>query len=131
MTNVPLLVSIPGLKPGVSNSLAELVDIYPTFTELAGLETPKFCHGKSLIPILKNPSATIHKYALSYHNQHHSIRSDRWAYISYGNAGSGGEELYDMEKDQQQFTNLAKDPMYQDVLEEHRQALIIKLASIR
>jgi len=130
VTNVPLLVSVPGFKPGVSNSLAELVDIYPTFTELAGIETPAFCHGNSLLPVLKNPSATVHKYALSYHNQHHSIRSDRWAYISYGKNGADGEELYDMNEDPKQFTNLADDPKYKEVLEKHRQALKKKLAAI-
>lgn len=131
VTNVPLLISVPGFDPGVSNSLVELADIFPTLTDLAGVDTPSTCHGLSLVPILKDPDHSIRNYAFSYNKNNHSLRSDRWAYISYGNAGSGGEELYDMEKDHQQFTNLAKDPMYQEVLEEHRQALKKKLAAIR
>ena len=131
VTNVPLMISVPGFKPGISSSLVELADIFPTFTELAGIDTPESCHGLSLVPILKDPSHSIRKYAFSYDKKNHSLRSDQWAYISYGKAGADGEELYDMEKDRKQFTNLAKNPKYQEILEEHRQALKNKLAAIR
>jgi hypothetical protein len=39
----------------------------------------------------------------------HAIRSERYHYIRYRD---GGEELYDMSADSNQWTNLAGDPMY-------------------
>lgn len=41
-TNAPLLLSVPGMKtPGSkSSALVEMVDIYPTLSELAGLPFP-------------------------------------------------------------------------------------------
>ena len=59
--HAPLIISAPGYKSGQRvNSLAEMVDIYPTLCELAGLELPPHLQGKSLVPTMKNPNS-IHK----------------------------------------------------------------------
>jgi len=52
---VPLIVSAPGTtKRGlVREELVSLVDLMPTFLELAGLEVPDGLHGTSLLPLLK------------------------------------------------------------------------------
>ena len=55
VTRVPFMIRTPGLKPGRTNSMAELVDFYPTCLDLLGLPAPKEIVGKSLVPILKNP----------------------------------------------------------------------------
>ena len=44
---------------GRTESLVELIDLYPTLSELAGLEAPGHLQRKSFVPILKDPSATI------------------------------------------------------------------------
>ena len=41
VTHVPLIVSAPGRKSGRAATFAELVDIYPTVSELAGLPIPQ------------------------------------------------------------------------------------------
>ena len=95
-----------------------------TLTDLAGIPTPDFCEGTSLVPVLKDASASVKDYAYTNHrNKHNSVRSARWAYLQYGQDGSQGEELYDMRNDPQQFTNLAKLPEHQKVIKEHRAAL--------
>ena len=54
--HVPLIVSSPGMKKNVqSDALVEYVDIYPTISEIAGLNPPEYIHGKSFVPLLKNP----------------------------------------------------------------------------
>ena len=46
---VPLIIKVPGKKPAVCNSFTELLDLYPTITELAGLQASKHLQGKSLV----------------------------------------------------------------------------------
>lgn len=62
LTNVPLLIKPPKgipIDPGITDSLAELVDFYATAAELAGI-TPDHTHfGKSLLPVLKDRSVRI------------------------------------------------------------------------
>lgn len=118
VVRVPLIISVPGMKPGRTSSLVELVDFYPTCTELLGLPTPKGLHGKSLVSILRNPVATVRDTALSINNRPGgSLRSTTWHYMEY--AGKG-EELYDMVKDPHQFTNVVNDPAYAERLNEAR-----------
>ena len=64
-TNVPLMVHMPGLTEkrdtdlnGIqsagkaSNALVELVDLFPTLADLAGIEIPSKCFFQSLIILL-------------------------------------------------------------------------------
>ena len=115
VTRVPFMIRTPGLKPGRTNSIAELVDFYPTCIDLLGLPAPKEIVGKSLVPILENPVTKVRNTALSLHNERHvknkgyAIRSANWTYMNYG---KNGEILYDMVKDPHQYTNVINDPEY-------------------
>jgi len=59
-TRVPLIIWTPGMptdtRGKTTDALVELVDMYPTLTELAGLEMPKHLEGQSFVPLLKNPN---------------------------------------------------------------------------
>lgn len=67
-TRVTLIVSVPGLAPGVSNALVESVDLYPTIAAVAGLPAPPDLNGVDLSPLIKEPgSAAINKVAYSEH----------------------------------------------------------------
>ena len=50
---VPLVMSVPGYDAGRTESVVELMDIYPTLSELVGLEVPAGVQGVSLVPILR------------------------------------------------------------------------------
>jgi iduronate 2-sulfatase len=121
VTRVPLIISVPGRKPGRAVTFAELVDIYPTVTQLAGLTIPKNIAGRSLVPAVNNAKAIVREMAYSGGGNRRSLRTDRWAYMVYGK--NGGEELYDMQKDPNQFTNLVKDSKHAHVLKVFREKM--------
>lgn len=62
----PLIIAGPGIKQGVTAStFTEMVDILPTLLEIAEVE-PKHTHfGKSLVPVLQDPSVSIRDRAFS------------------------------------------------------------------
>jgi choline-sulfatase len=105
-TRVPLIFAGPGIKAGsVVQSPAELLDIYPTLADLAGLDRPSFLEGLSLRPQLKNAKAARKRPAItSYHYGNFAVRDARWRYIRYVD---GSEELYDHNTDPGELQNLA------------------------
>jgi choline-sulfatase len=117
-TRVPLIFAGPGVvRQARCNEPAELLDIYPTLVELCGLPNNERLEGHSLVPQLKDATAPRTWPAITTHNQgNHAIRSKRWRYIRYAD---GSEELYDMQEDPNEWTNLAKDPQYQPVITQH------------
>lgn len=127
-TRVPLLFAGPGVAKGARvTSPAELLDIYPTLVELAGLPARGELEGVSLVPQLKDAKAKRERPAITSHNQgNHAVRSERWRYIRYAD---GAEELYDMANDPNEWTNLAAvkpgaiKPEHAAVMAEHRRWL--------
>lgn len=130
---VPMIIKAPKTSPGKTESLVELVDIYPTLAELAGLPIPENIQGKSLAPVLKEPGQSVKDavFSVSKNGKSYLFRNDRWAYIQYGEQGESGMELYDMYQDPKQFTNLAMQPAYEKVLIDLQAKLKAKLAEIR
>ena len=130
---VPLIISVPGKSPAVCHSLVELQDLYPTISSLCGLPVPERIQGEDISQMLDNPSHRVRDAAFSVAPARKGflLRSDRWAYIQYGEDANGGIELFDMEKDPQQYTNLARDPEYTSVVDEWKGRLTGKLAEVR
>ena len=54
----PLMIYAPGYSQGrACNGIVEMLDIYPTVAEIAGLKAPADLDGRSLVKLLKDPSA--------------------------------------------------------------------------
>jgi len=121
-TRVPLLFAGPGVSKGqLCRQPAELLDIYPTLIELAGLPKRDDLEGITLTPQLTDAATKRERPAVTSHNKgNHGVRSENWRYIRYAD---GSEELYDMQKDPNEWTNLAEKPEYADIIAEHKKWL--------
>ena len=110
---VPLVIAGPTVtaRGQVARGVVELVDLYPTLAALAGLTPAAPLDGASLSPMLTNPSATVKDAAFSQARNGYAVRTDRWRYIEW-DGGKEGAQLYDMENDPAETTNLAADPKH-------------------
>jgi arylsulfatase A-like enzyme len=121
-TRVPLIFAGPGIARGaVCDEPAELLDVYPTLVELAGLPPRSDLDGRSLVPQLRDARAPREHPALTTHNPgNHGVRSRHWRYIRYAD---GSEELYDLRTDPLEWHNLAGRTEHAAVIAEHRRWL--------
>lgn len=129
---VPLVVVDPskrGTAGQVTDAVVELVDLYPTLADLAGLPAPAHTVGQSFAPALEDVSWAGKDAALTVHIAHdrvphddwefpkckaYSIRTARYRYTEYQN-GELGVELYDHQADPGEFSNLADDPRHRSL----------------
>ena len=112
-----LIIKSPETKGGgKSSSLVSFVDIYPTICELAVLEKPNHLVGKSLFPLLTNPTSEVNPYIFARWRNGETIKNDRFAYTQYyNNEGSvKSSMLYDHKNDPEENINVVTLPEYQD-----------------
>lgn len=128
---VPLIISVPDMnQPGIkTDSLAELLDMYPTLAELCDLPKP-IGEGTSLVPILNDPAANVQPAAYTQHPRPayykdepevmgRSLRTKRYRYTEWRNHKTNkvvATELYDHQTDPLETKNIAADPKLADVL---------------
>ncbi|NNE36271.1 MAG: sulfatase, partial [Rhodothermales bacterium] len=112
-TRVPLVFTGPGVAGRQSvSSAVELLDIYPTLLELAGLPANGEIEGRSLVPLLReSKSEWPHAAITTYGQNNHAVRTDRFRYIRYED---GSEEFYDHITDPNEWHNLAQDSTHRD-----------------
>ena len=101
----PLIIRVPSMaKPGKpTDAVIASVDIFPTLCELTSLPAPDFAQGRSLVPILNDPSAKGWG-AYGYNSNKKTFRNDRWRLIKHK---SGHVELYDHASTEKETRNVA------------------------
>ncbi len=112
-TRTPYIWVVPGMtKPGTRSSRpVDLMSLYPTLCELAGIERPRHVEGHSIVSLLKDPNQSWkHPAITTYGKGNHAVRTEIHRYIRYAN---GDEELYHNDEDPYEWTNLANDKQYE------------------
>lgn len=140
-TRVPLIISAPSyLKHQKASTMAELVDIYPTLTELAGFHVGEHLEGKSLVPALKDANKIIKDYAISQYprgnnKMGYSIRTNRYRLTLWlqgkfykeniiSNPDIIGVELYDYQVDPLETKSLVNETGYEEIKEKLQKKLL-------
>lgn len=124
-TRVPLIVRVPPGTPGLPNGTeagrtcsqpVNLLSLYPTLNELAGLPARNNLDGPSLVQLLGDPKARWPHASITYLDEpgSYGLSGQRWRYIHYAN---GDEELYDTHADPYEWVNLAEKPKYTKQIE--------------
>lgn len=122
---VPLIFSGPGIPCGQRTAAhAYLLDIFPTLCDLTGIPIPDTVEGASLVPALHNPAAPIRDVLLcAYRAVQRSARDSRHKLIEYAVDGRRTTQLFDLQADPWETTNLAADPSHAETLARLRHAL--------
>jgi N-acetylglucosamine-6-sulfatase len=135
---VPLVIRGPGLPQGVTRSQMALNnDLAPTFSSWAGVTPPSFVDGRSLSPLLTvTPPATWRTAFLVEHRKspeeyayvraipnYDAVRTTQYSYVEYE---TGEKELYDLNVDSTELTNI-----YPSVSQELRSNLQARLDALK
>lgn len=111
---VPMFIVDPSAQGGArrSNALVSSLDVMPTVLDMAGVERPGHLMGKSLMPLLRDPKATIRDHVASecigvggkLGQGHRMMRGNRFKYIL---SDTNVEALFDERADPLELVNLA------------------------
>jgi iduronate 2-sulfatase len=124
---VPLIIAGPGVeeKGAATEALVELIDLFPTLVEMAGLPAISELEGQSLRPLLRDPRLPGKLAALSQHPQPfygqpwtamgYTLRTERFRYVEWRERSTGAisaRELYDHVLDPREACNVVDAPAY-------------------
>lgn len=128
---VPLIISVPGKRRAVCDSFVELLDLYPTISNVCGLDVPDRLQGLDISGTFDDPNHDVRDTAFCVNGKGFLLRDNDWAFIQYGEDAKRGIELFDMHKDPLQYTNLAGDEKYAAIVERYKVRLTSKLEAVR
>ena len=119
-SRVPLMISAPSMEPGLVTEAVSTIDVCPTLCELAGVsmdEIAPWVEGQSLEPqgrgvTRENPVAMEYAAEASYAPLV-SLRQGKWKFIR---CSLDPDQLFDLEEDPHELTNLADDPAHAETL---------------
>ena len=119
--HVPLLVSSPNMEQGFqTNTMVEYVDLYPTICEIAGIKPPNYIHGKSFVPVLRNPNLEHKKEIYSRYQTLEVVQDNKFSYHEVLQHETGKvlyNMLFDMENDKKQYYNISKKPEFKNLVD--------------
>ncbi|TWD72381.1 choline-sulfatase [Variovorax beijingensis] len=125
---VPMLMAGPGITASVCETPVDLLDLFPTILEGAGIDpAPEMQDrpGRSLLEVAMSEPEPDRPILSEYHaagsnSAGFMLRKGRWKYHHYVGFRP---ELFDLQEDPEELRDLAEDPTYAGVLENMRLAL--------
>ena len=131
----PMIIYSPdhGLENNKTSSPVELLDIYPTLCDLAGISIPNEVEGKSIKEVMIDPGHKVRHAALAQYTRMsngnrvmgYSLRDERyrytkWIQMDFRNGERYGStiacEFYDYEIDYFEKVNRCSDDTYSDII---------------
>ena len=116
---VPLIISDSDIqKNKKTNSIAELVDLYPSICDLANISKPVHLEGNSLTNALQNPSKIFKNKAYARYQKGETLIADNFFYTEWQiNDKTVAKMLYDHNTDPDENRNLAVEDQYKTVID--------------
>ena len=129
---VPYFLVPPGGADGRTyDGLVEHVDLAPTILDYAGVPQPASLPGRSLRPLLEGrelppKDAILCEYVTNERRKRGMcLRSDRYKYVVWDT--DQPVELYDLQEDPDELVNVAAQPAYRPIVQEHADLLLRRL----
>ncbi len=121
--NVPLIFAGPGIPRGERrDAQCYLRDLFPTVCELTSADVPRNIDGRNLAAVIAGKDDSVHPYVTCYfRDKQRMIRTDRWKLIHYPELDK--YQLFDLDSDPHEMTNLSGTPAHQHAESELREQL--------
>lgn len=110
-----------------TNAITLNIDVAPTLLALGGVTIPTACQGKNLLPLFYGETKTTRTEFFYEHRFSHpripkseGIRTERWKYLRYYEQDPVVEELYDLQNDPWETSNLSGTKELEDLISELR-----------
>ena len=125
VTRIPLLIYIPGIPAGSYGGISSAIDLMPTVMDIMGQEIPSNVEGRSLVPMMKDPSIPGYDHVFSSSSfvnvgdtdnsvdsimrraekaSMATVTTEEWTLLY--DIEPGGSELYNLKSDPKQETNV-------------------------
>ncbi|MEM7656457.1 MAG: sulfatase [Bacteroidota bacterium] len=131
--HMPFIARWPGvIEAGTENTdLVQNLDYAETFLDIAGANIPAEMQGRSILPLLKGETPNDWRDAVYYHyheypavhmvNKHYGVRTERYKLIRFYELDAW--ELYDLQTDPKEMTNLYGQEGYEEITASLKQRL--------
>ncbi len=130
---VPFIVFSESMKAPATQRVSDcpvgLQDVMPTILDIAGVEVPKACTGKSLMPIVRGEAEAVrevlhgeHAGQYDYADGMHYLVDSRYKYIWHSQHDM--EQLFDLKNDPNELKDLTRTKKGKGMLKPWRERLI-------
>jgi len=130
LNHVPFILHAPDAElPNRLDRAVSGVDLFPTFCELAGIDTPDDLHGESILRVAREGRehpVMVQHFTPKRERTNLSVYDDQFRYTFY--TVTGERELYDHRNDPNEIKNLAENPGFAEEVERLHRSLLEELA---
>ena len=114
----PMILRIPNLDGSIVDGITDFLDIFPTLTDLTGLQAPERLDGASIVPMFKDPKGVGKLASFSRWQNGESVRTESFRYTEWRDEQGdvNARMLYDLRIDPEETRNVAEEINYKDAV---------------